>query len=149
MIKKLLIVLHIFSFGGMSIIAQEIEFSATVDKDTIAIGETFQLSYELKNAQGKFEAPDLSQFQIYSGPNYSSSYAVINGESSMSMSYTFQLMSTDAGEYYIDPAIVKIGKEHYSTKPIKIVVIVDPNRPFHEDQKVQPSRTKRKKAIKI
>ena len=128
---------------------QDVSFTAKVSTDTVALGQSFELVYELKNAQGEFEAPELSDFEIYSGPNFTSSYSMINGVSTMSMSYTYHLKPKKVGAFSIDPAVVAVGGETYSTDPVNIVVVLDPSVPPGDVEPGTPSQTKRKRGIRI
>ena len=52
--------------------SQEIKFSANVSKKQLIVGERFQLQYSINSSASGFSGPDLSSFEVYSGPNQSS-----------------------------------------------------------------------------
>lgn len=128
---------------------QTTEFSVQIDKDTVQMGEVFEVQFQLKNAQGSFEAPEMDGFTIVGGPNYASSYSMINGESSMSMSYSYYLKAEDEGEYFIGSATVEAEGSVFETEPLKIVVIYDPDYQKPERKPAIPQTSQKKKPIRI
>ncbi|MBK6343005.1 MAG: protein BatD [Flavobacteriales bacterium] len=103
-------------------LAQEITFTAQVDRNQIAAGEHVKLTITLTNAQERFEAPDLGGLVIVQGPFESSSYNFINGRSSSNVSRTWVLTATRPGRYVIGPAKSRVGKGMVETDPITIEV---------------------------
>ena len=70
--KKILFCIS-FVFIILSGKSQEIKFSANVSKKQLIVGERFQLQYSINSSASGFSGPDLSSFEVYSGPNQSSS----------------------------------------------------------------------------
>jgi hypothetical protein len=105
-----------------SISAQEITFTASVDRTTIAAGEQLRLTVTLSNAQERFTAPDLGGLVVMAGPHESSSFNFINGRSTSTVSRTWVLTATQPGKYTIGPARVKVMSRMIETDPISIEV---------------------------
>ena len=108
--KKLRLIL-ILSLGIQSLIlAQDnATFSVEMSSDSILMGNYFQVKFTLENAQSNnFIAPDFEGFRVISGPNMTSSYSMINGEVSQSMTYTYYLEPVDVGNYFIAPASIEV-----------------------------------------
>ncbi|MCB9184762.1 MAG: protein BatD [Flavobacteriales bacterium] len=103
-------------------LAQEITFTATVDRTSIAAGDQIRLTVTLSNAQERFAPPDLGGLVILAGPQESSSFNLINGRMSSTVSRTWLLTATQPGKYTIGPARVKVGRGTIETDPITIEV---------------------------
>ena len=102
--------------------AQEITFTATVDRTTISTGEPIVLTVTLTNTQQRFAAPDLGGLAIVRGPSESSSFQSINGRMSVSISRIWVLTATKPGRYTIGPARVQVAGGVIETDPITIEV---------------------------
>lgn len=103
------------------------KLSVSVSTDTVLLGNHFELKFTIENASASgFEAPDLYEFNIISGPNTSSSISIINGEVSQSASYTYYLEPTEIGVYTIKPAYLTSGDVALETPPIDIIVVPNP-----------------------
>ena len=105
--------------------ADDVNFTATA-KTSVRVGEKFQLSYKI-NAEGKgFRGPNISDFQVLSGPNTStsSSVQIINGQVSRKVDYIFSyiLRASKDGTYQIPPATISVDGKSYSSNAIKIIV---------------------------
>lgn len=127
--KKLRLIL-ILSLGIQSLIlAQDkAKFSVEISSDSILMGNYFQVKFSLENAQtNNFVAPDFEGFKVVSGPNMTSSFSMINGEVSQSMTYTYYLEPVDIGNYYIAPASVEVEDQFIETTPMEIIVVPNPD----------------------
>lgn len=102
--------------------AQEITFTASVDRTSIAVGDHLKLTLQLTNGQGSFSNPDLGGLVVVNGPFESSNFQFINGRMSSSVSRTFVLTASAPGEYTIGPAQARVGGGTIQTDPIKIHV---------------------------
>ena len=130
-------------------IAQTTTFETILEKDTVKLGETFTLEFKLENGNGEFNPPEISGLKIVGGPNFSSQYSMINGETNSSMSYSYYLQAEKEGEYYIGPASIDVGDEILESEPLKVVVLYDPNYAAPEKRDVKPAKRGRKKSIRI
>lgn len=111
----------------LSLQAQEASIKVEVSTDTVLLGNYFELKFTLENAGGKFEAPDLTGFDIVGGPNSSTSMSIINGQVKRSSSYSYYLRPVDIGSFTIPPAFVTTKEEVLETVPLEIVVIPNPD----------------------
>lgn len=102
--------------------AQEIGFTAAVDRNAIAAGDQLRLTITLTNARERFEAPDLGGLVVVQGPFESSSFNYVNGRMSSTVSRTWVLTATKPGRYTIGPAKARIGNGVIQTEPITIEV---------------------------
>jgi hypothetical protein len=53
------------------------KFSATVSKNPVAAGEAFQITFSIDGSESGFQVPDLSDFNVLSGPNATQSMQII------------------------------------------------------------------------
>lgn len=99
------------------------EFVAGVNKNTVSVGERFQLSYTLK-ANGKhFTPPSLGQFLVLSGPNQSSNMQWVNGSFSSSLSYSYILQASHEGTFTIEPATISVNGKTLTSNPVTVTVM--------------------------
>ena len=129
------IILPLLLLSGLNTFAQ-VEFKASVNRPQIGKSERFQLSFTV-NAEGeRFQAPELADFKVLSGPNRSTSMRIVNFERSVENTYSYVLMPRKSGEFIIGPASIKVKGETYFTESITIKVTEqsprgsDPNDPY-------------------
>ncbi len=108
-------------------VAGDASFEAGVDKNPVALGDQFTLSFTLSNAGvggGKnMKLPDLGRFHIMSGPNQSTNMQFINGAVSSSTTYSYVLQPKDMGKFTIAAATIEADGKQYATQPIVIEVV--------------------------
>lgn len=119
--RSILLALVPFTTMGVAC-AQEISFTAKVDRQTIAAGEHVRLTVTLVNAKEAFTAPDLGGLVIVQGPYEQSSFNYVNGRMSSTVSRTWTLTGTREGRFTIGPATVRIGGGIIQTESITIEV---------------------------
>ncbi len=125
-IVKLHILLIIVLLSQALMADEDISFTG-IAKQTVEIGERFQVVYEV-NAEGRnFISPSFGNLQVLSGPNTSTSSSVqyINGNMTQSytMTYTFIVQAVQEGDVTISPASVTVNGKKYNSNPVKIKVV--------------------------
>ncbi|MBK9015067.1 MAG: BatD family protein [Saprospiraceae bacterium] len=105
------------------------KFTVTVSTDSILMDNTFEVKFVLENANGQnFEAPDFSDhFNVVSGPNFSTSMSMVNGNISQSMTITYYLEPKEVGMFYILPASVNTDDKVLETAPLEVMVVPNPD----------------------
>lgn len=122
-----LLLIGFFLASQVGLAQEDAKFSVKVSMDSILYGNYFQVVFSLENAKGQdFQAPAFEDFYVKSGPNMSSSFSMVNGEVSQSISYTFYLEPKDVGNYYIQPASIAVGESMLETEPVEIMVVPNP-----------------------
>ena len=120
------------------VIAQEVSFTASAP-EVVRVGEQFRLNYVINASPGSFNAPEISDFYVLSGPNksVSQSLEIVNGRrtSSVTITYTYILQATGEGTFTLDPAKVTVKGKEYLSNSIKINVIAGTT----SGQNAQPS----------
>lgn len=105
--------------------AQDVSFTAGVDKNPVAADEQFTLEFTVSTSGASpknFRTPDLSKFLVLSGPNQSTSMQIINGAVTSSQSFVYILQAREAGKISIGQATVEIGGNQYRSNPIELTV---------------------------
>ena len=98
------------------------KFVATASKTNVGVGEQFEVDFTINAGGTHYTQPDFHDFQVLSGPNISSSFASINGVSTMSISYGYILTATKEGTFTIDEAAIVLNGHTLTTNSIKIKV---------------------------
>ncbi len=106
-----------------------VKFTVQVSTDSILMGNYFEVKFTLENANGQnFEAPDFNDhFKVVSGPNFSTSMSMVNGDMTQSMTITYYLEPRDIGSFYILPASVVASGETLETAPLEVLVVPNPD----------------------
>lgn len=134
------ILLLTFQLSG-KIIETEPIFSIEVSNTEVLLGNYIEVRFTLKNANGqKFEAPNFRDFDIVSGPNQSSSFSMINGETTQSISFTYFLQPKNIGNFYLEPAFIEADGETLETQPIEIIVLENPDGIIEKPQQKMPNQ---------
>lgn len=113
----------LFLLVTLTQIASAQKLVAQVSKTKVAAGETFQLSFILNTNGSNFRAPALSDFDVYSGPNQSTSMSYVNGVMSQSISLSYLLAAKKEGKYTIGPATVNTAAGALQSNAIVIEVV--------------------------
>lgn len=123
-LKQLYLLLCILLFGSAGF-AEPVTFTMEAPK-IVELGEQFRLAFTV-NAQGKnLKLPELSDFDVLMGPStsQSSSYQIINGVSSQSVSfsYLFVLKAKKEGRFTISPASISVDGSTITSNSLTIEV---------------------------
>ncbi len=116
----LIVLTFFFSFTTQKSFAQKL--SAQVSKNKVVTGEVFQITFSANGNIGGFKAPALSDFDVYSGPNQSTSMQFINGNVSQSMSFSYMIAARKEGKFTIGAASATINGNKSESNPITIEV---------------------------
>lgn len=130
----------LFVFWGISAKADDVTFTANAPK-AVEVGEQFRLQFVLNAKGSNFSEPDITDFQVLSGPNTSSSSSIqwVNGTMSQSVTntYTFILLAEKEGTFTIPSATIKSGGKTYQSNQISIEVVAGSGRNANAGQSHQ------------
>src|ERR1700761_7786126 len=101
------------------LLAADTKFTASASKSQVGVGEQFEIDYTLNTTGTRFTPPDLSAFQVLSGPNESISATVVNGASVVSTTYSFIIAATKEGTYNITAAAIVVNGHTLTTNALK------------------------------
>jgi hypothetical protein len=113
--------------------ARAATFTASLDRDTIALGEnaTLSLTFEGGSPQNAPVPPNIPSLQIsYVGP--SSQFSFINGQTSSTVTYHFMLTPQQAGEFIIPSLVANVDGHQLTSQPVKLTV-TQPETPTTAD----------------
>jgi hypothetical protein len=122
-IKLKLGLLLSFLILGLTSFAQNAFLSATASKSTVGVGEQFQVTFTLNCDGQNFRSPDLSSFNVLSGPNKSSSISIVNNSYTQSISFTFFLQPKAEGNFKIGPASIEVQGKRINSNIINLTVV--------------------------
>lgn len=111
--------------GAVNIHAQDIKLTATVDRSTLGLEDNFTYQLEVSGPMKNLpdpNLPDLSNFAIFSGPNVSSSFQIVNFDISASQTYSYVLGPKQVGKYEIPPAYVEYKGKKYRSNSVVVTV---------------------------
>lgn len=97
--------------------------TVSVNKNPVTTGEQFQLTFTLNANGNNFQAPPLTDFNVLSGPNQSSSMQFVNGTMSQTISLSYYLQAKSEGTFTIGPGSVIMGGKKVVSSPLKLTVI--------------------------
>ncbi len=111
--------------GSLPAVAQEITFTASVDRNSVATGDPIKLTLQLNNAPpgSGITPPDFGGLVVVQGPFDQNSFSMINGRTSSSVARTYYLQATQPGDYTIGPATARVGGGSIQTQAIRIKVV--------------------------
>ncbi|MEO0069100.1 MAG: BatD family protein [candidate division WOR-3 bacterium] len=108
----------------------EINFSASVDRTTVGLGEPLQLTVTVEGANigrvPKPQLPVLNDFDnLGSSQSQSTSISIINGrvQQQTAISFVYTLVPKRLGELTIGSCRIVYNNTEYTTEPIKIQVV--------------------------
>ena len=103
---------------------------AYLSQNEIALNQQFVLNVELTGTQQVDQdppvLPDLSAFAVYLGSGTSTSMQIVNGRTSMSLTYQHRYQATAEGTFEIGAVTVRAGGQDLRTEPLTIRIIDGP-----------------------
>lgn len=106
----------------MSLTAQKVKLVAETQTSAVNLGDYFQITYTLKNADGKdFKFPPLNDFQVAGTSTGFKQYS-INGRVSSEHNFIVSLIPKKAGNFTIPPASVVSSGKKYKSNAVKVRV---------------------------
>jgi len=115
------LILSIFLIVAGKAFGQQPKFTASVDKNTMATGEEFVVTFTINTNGEQFNPPDFRGFEVEG--NSSQSSESIGSTTSVSISYQVQLLAVKEGDFTIGSASIIANGHRLITSPIKIKVI--------------------------
>ena len=103
----------------------QISFTASVDKNVVALGDTIVLTLTLSGGTDlpEPELPPLIGFDLLGEQGTTRSIRVINSETTYSVSRQYVLAPQEEGDFVISAATLRYRSEVYRTEPITVKVV--------------------------
>jgi hypothetical protein len=104
-------------------------FTASLDRDTIALGESATLSLDFEGGSPKDipALPEISGLQIVSAGQFNQ-INIVNGRASSTFTYRFGLTPRRNGEFVIPSLTANVNGQNLNSEPLKLSV-AKPNTP--------------------
>ena len=122
--------------GAWGVGAQELTFSAKVDKTEVQLGDPIQLTVTVS---GDIEGIELPAFEfpegfVVSGRSHSTNFTLRAGKAQRSMSLVYGLVPQRAGTFLLGPFYLQRADEVIPTEPIEITIEKPTLPPFLKPQ---------------
>ncbi len=112
-------------------------FEAKSDARQVVLNGFFEVVFTLKNGSGdRFQAPDLSEFKVVSGPNDINSVVNLNGRIYREMGYSYTLVPKRIGKITIGSASVRVNGQTLRTQPLVIEVVKAQKEGSNQDNEI-------------
>src|SRR4051812_27543898 len=89
---------------------------AQVSAKQVQVGEAFEYAVVANITINNITPPSFQGFAVTGGPNQSSSMQWVNGQTSMQLTVTWQLVAQKEGKYTIGKSIVIAGNQKIETQ---------------------------------
>src|SRR5665647_167872 len=127
---KLILLSLLFTLPGWA--ADKVVFTMEAPQ-VVELGEQFRLAFSV-NANGQnIKLPNLSDFDVLMGPStsQSTSFQIINGISSQSVSYSYLyvLRAKKEGRFTINPGSITVGGTEYTSNSQSVEVVKGSAKP--------------------
>jgi hypothetical protein len=120
--KKRAYILLFLGLWSTFLFAADVKFTATASKSQVGVGEQFEVDFTVNGSGNRFTAPDLSAFQLLSGPTISPSTTVVNGVTVVGTIYGYLLSATKEGTFTITAAAIVVNGHTLLSNSLKITV---------------------------
>ena len=109
----------------------QISFTASVDKNVVALGDTLVLTLTMSGATRlpEPELPPLIGFDLLHDQATSTSVRIVNGAMTSSVSHQYVLAPKEEGEFVIGAATLRYGGQIYRTDAIRVQVVASSQLP--------------------
>jgi hypothetical protein len=108
--------------AGLARTASAASFTASLDRDTMTLGESATLSLTFEGGQSRnVPTPSVPGLQFTQTGN-SQNFSLINGAMSSTVTVTFTVTARQPGEYTIPALTADVNGQQLTTDPLKLVV---------------------------
>lgn len=123
-------------FLFLNSISAQNQFEIKISRDTVLLGNTCTVRFIATNLEGEFEGPDMTGIDVFSGPNISSSFQSINGETNSTTTYSYIIKPSQTGTFWIPPSFYIVDEKTFETEPYEIICLPNPQGIIQEDKQV-------------
>jgi hypothetical protein len=128
--RRFLLIVLGWMIAAAGAFGQDNQVTASISNDSIGTQDQLQFSITVSgNEIGTVELPrqlPIKGFKIVSGPNISTQFQWINGQTSNSKSFGYILIPEKEGQFTIDPVEIRVKGKIYKTQPIQVRVTSAP-----------------------
>lgn len=135
--KLYFLILFSLLYIGFPLYAQK--FTASTSKSKVAVGEQFQITFSINTNCSGFRAPNMNDFDVYSGPNQSSNMSFVNGNMSQSISFSYIIAAKREGKFTIGAASTTVNGNRIESNSLSIEVTKGANQSQSQNQRQSAS----------
>ena len=114
-----LIVIAVCSWSA----ASAVEVEALLDRDSVPAGNGALLTIRIAGGRAKNPEFPVIENLIVQGRGQSNQMQIVNGQTSVSVTYSYAVGSETPGDYQIPPIEITVDGKKFSTKPLKLKVL--------------------------
>ncbi|MCW3124536.1 MAG: hypothetical protein JWO03_194 [Bacteroidetes bacterium] len=119
-------------------IQAQVRFSASCSHKSVGVNQNFQVNYIIEGGEAKTLQPSLGDFQVLSGPNYSSQIQIGNGGASQSVTYSYILRPKKEGTFKFGKAKAGISGVTMESNELTITVTGPVQQQAQQQQRRDP-----------
>lgn len=122
-LRILIVSVFLMALACVNVGAQDIQFTAEVDQNTIALGTSAQLTLTVTGTQdvAEVQIPPVDGLDIrYLGP--STQISIVNGQYSSRKSWMYSVMPLKTGRFTIPSLSINVNGSAYTTEAVEIEV---------------------------
>lgn len=111
---------------------QDIQVRSFLSANQVGVGRQFVLNVEVSGTQqvdGQPTVPELTDFANYLGSATSTSMQMVNGRTTVSITYQYRYQALSEGTFEIGPVSVTVGGVTRETEPVSVTVSDTPPAP--------------------
>ena len=124
------------------------KLTATVNRNTVAVGEHFNLSFKIDGQGENFKIPSFKNFRLLSGPNQSNQMQYVNGQMSSSITYSFILGAIKEGDFKLPIASVTLNGKEIKSNEISVKVVKPSQAQQQRQQQQKDQKAAQEKQLK-
>lgn len=130
-LRPTLPMIALFAVAGAPLHAQDVSVRAYVDRAQVALNQQFIYTVEVTGSQqieGEPTVPDMADFANFLGSGTSQQVQLVNGQTSVSVSYQYRFQATKEGTFQIGSASVRVAGRLFTTAPVLLSISNNPGR---------------------
>lgn len=111
---------------------RDFEVRASLNANQVGVGRQFVLNVEVSGTQQVDEQPalpDVADFADFLGSGTSSSFQMVNGRTTVSITYQYRFLALKEGTFEIGPVSVTVGGVTRQTEPVSLGISETPPPP--------------------
>src|SRR5450432_475498 len=120
---KLFLVAAVLLMLSFAAAMRAASFTATLDRDTVTLGEPVTLSLTFEGGQSKNVPSPAVPGLLIAQTGTSQNVSFINGAMSSTVTITFSVMARQAGEFTIPALTADVNGQQLATVPLKLTVL--------------------------
>ena len=100
----------------------DVSVVASVDRNHVVFGESVTLTITAQGSQDAAPSTPHVDGLTFNGPSTQTSISIVNGQTSQSANFVYQVTPTRVGEFTIPSISVTVNGNGYATEPIQLLV---------------------------